>query len=77
MATAIQQQGLTGKIQNELWRLGIKCDCHSALRWFTDQPIHKKSINMQSEYNHKLSEPWMTSLGYKTAEKLLEELRAK
>jgi len=75
MANIIQQNSITSKIQNELWERGIKCFCSSPLCWFTDMPIHKKSINIQSQYKHQLTEPYMTSLGYKTAEKFLEELR--
>jgi len=75
MATVIQQQAITGYIQNILWDRGIKCCCSSPLCWFTDKPIHKKSINIQSRYKHKLDEPYKTSLGYKTAEKFLQELR--
>jgi hypothetical protein len=75
MAKKILEEALTGKIQDELWKQGIKCDAGHCLSWFTDKPIHQKSINIQSKHKHILTEPWMTVLGYKTAEKFLQELR--
>ena len=76
MASKIEEKSITGQIQNELQRLKIKCNCtEGGLVWFTDTPIHKKSVNIQSMYKHILSEPYMTSLGFKTAEKFLDELR--
>lgn len=75
MAKKILEEALTGKIQDELWKQNIRCDAGHCLAWFTDRPIHKKSFNIQSKHENTLTEPWMTCLGYKTAEKLLQELR--
>lgn len=75
MPTKIQKEALTGKIQDELWKQGIRCDAGHCLSWATDKPIHKKSYNIQSKFKHTLTEPYFTCLGYKTAEKFLQELR--
>jgi len=75
MAKKILEEALTGKIQDELWKQNIRCDAGHRLSWFTDRPIHEKSINTQPQHKHTLTEPWMTVLGYKTAEKFLQELR--
>lgn len=74
MGTKIEKQSISGKIQNELWNRGIKCDAME-LCWFTDRPIHAKSKNTQSMYKHKLDMPYMTNLGFKTAERFLNDLR--
>jgi len=73
--TLVQQAAITGMVQNELVRLGYKCSCSSNLSWFTDKPIHKKSINTQSQFKQALAEPYMTSLGYATALKFYDELK--
>ncbi len=73
--TTIKQDGLTGLIQNELLRLGFKCRCYR-LVWFTDKPIHKKSIKQERGPGGViLTEPYITSLGEKTALKFYEELK--
>ena len=62
----ILQDGLSGRIQDELWRLGYKCRA-SRLAWFTDKPIHAKSQDISSRYSHKLTQPYFTRLTPKTA----------
>jgi hypothetical protein len=70
------ETAITGKIQNELWRLGYKCCTTQRLYWTTDKPIHAKSVhNPYGPGGVKLDEPYRTKLGYKTACKLYEELR--
>lgn len=71
MNQSILDDGITGKIQNKLWNMGIKCDCQR-LTFFTDKPFHEKSHLSPNSEN--LSNPYITSFGYKTACKFYEQL---
>jgi hypothetical protein len=70
-----EQYALTGRIQNLLWDKGIKCDCYAPFQFSTDKPIHEKSVNVQSQYSHTLSEPWHTKLTPAKAQKFYEKLK--
>ena len=75
MKQSILDNAISGKIQNELLRLGYKCDA-GRLVWFTDKPIHKKSeYQKHGPGDVELSKPYITSLGYKTAVKFYKELK--
>ena len=73
--TAYLQDRLSADIQRELCRLGYRCR-FNRLVWFTDKPIHQKSVDISSRYRHLLDEPYMTSLGPAGAVKLHKELKS-
>ena len=74
--TAREKDRVTDQIREELWRLGIKCEWAMRLNWSTNKPIHAKSVHRpHGPGGNTLSAPYTTSLGYKTALKLLEELK--
>lgn len=74
MKQSILDSAITGKIQGELWRLGYKCHTTQNLVLFTDKPFHKNS-KLILQKNVDLTEPYMTTLGYKTACKAYAELK--
>ena len=74
MTQKILDAAITGNIQDELQRLGLKCHTSQNLAWFTDRPFCNKSIIVPCK-NNKLDEPYVTILGYKTACKVYERLK--